>query len=514
MNNYRSADVYVKEIDLSLYAKGVSTSVGAMLGVTTKGPMTPTLITSWPQFEETYGGLRNDSWAAYGVKDFFDHGGAVLYFQRVVHYNDITDETTITAEVAKGQIGAGAAGFLLLQGKSVSSAYNGIVVTTKASRGFTLADGIFDLVVSLEDGTVLENHPKLTSGAANIKNERYVSTYLSTGSQYVDAIDLGGAALAGTVSLAGGDDGLTGLNDLDFIGDEASRTGIHGFDGFQDRVNLIAAPGINSPAFLKELTAYAERSQKMFAICGTPRGLKPQQARDFRYGTGTYSHGAITGNFGAIYWPWIKFLNERTAAIDLKPNEGVLMGLFANNDAVANIWDAPAGLNRGRIPTALGLEYDTTRGERDELYDAGVNPLVTFPTDGTVVWGQKTLQVKPSALDRINVRRLLIYVEQTLSKTSRYLLFEPNDKRTWAAFVRIANPVLQTIKDEGGVYDYKVLCDETTNTPFYRDRNTMVAKVFVKPTKTAEFIELQVIVTNTGVEFKTLIEGQLASAGV
>lgn len=508
MSNYLSPDVYLKEIDSSLYTKSQSTSIGAMIGVARKGPIGATLVTSWPQFEETYGGYSNVGWLAYAAKDFFDLGGSALYVHRVVHYTDISDPSTITAKLSSGTLATTPDTDVMgtFYGKSYGTFYDGLVVTTMLSQGFTEADKTIDVIVSKADGTVLEKHTKLTVGLINLSNERYIDNYLVRNSQYINSKFADGTLVFGSVTLAGGNDGVEGITDADFIGNEAAGLGLYAFDGL-DHVNLIAIPGNSSPAVITALLSYAETSQHLFAIVGTPSGLTVQGAVDFRMGEGVYNHASFNSNYGDMYWPWIKFYNSRTNKVDIKPVEGEVMGVFAASDASGNVWDAPAGMTRGRIRNALGVETKTSKKDRDILYDAGVNPIVDFRGEGVVVWGQKTLQLKPSATDRTNVRRLLIYIEKALGQTSRYLLFEPNNKKTWEAFKRFGNSLLQSVKDNGGVYEYLVICDETTNTPFYRDRNIMVAKVFVKPTKTAEMMELQLIVTDSGADF-TLVNGK------
>ena len=141
----------------------------------------------------------------------------------------------------------------------------------------------------------------------------------------------------------------------------------------------------------------------------------------------------------------------------------------------------------------LSLAYKTSRGERDALYPEGINVIASFPDTGINIWGQKTLQSQSSATDRINVRRLMMYVEEAISQSSRFVVFEPNNPQTWRALVRLVNPFLQNIKSKGGFYDFRVQCDEETNTPAVIDRNEMVCRVFVKPTKTAEFVELNFV---------------------
>jgi len=139
------------------------------------------------------------------------------------------------------------------------------------------------------------------------------------------------------------------------------------------------------------------------------------------------------------------------------------------------------------------------------LYPEGINVIASFPDSGINIWGQKTLQSQPSATDRVNVRRLMMYMEEAIAESSRFVVFEPNNAQSWRALVRLINPFLQTIKENGGVYDYAVQCDEETNTPAHRDRNELVCRVFVKPTKTAEFVELNFVLVSTGGSFTEVL---------
>ena len=153
----------------------------------------------------------------------------------------------------------------------------------------------------------------------------------------------------------------------------------------------------------------------------------------------------------------------------------------------------------------LTLYRNTTRGERDVLYPEGINVIASFPDTGINIWGQKTLQRQPSSTDRINVRRLMMYVEKAISQSSKFVVFEPNNSQTWRALVRLITPFLRDIKSKGGFYDFRVQCDDETNTAQVIDRNEMVCRVFVKPTKTAEFVELNFILTATGASFREVI---------
>jgi uncharacterized protein len=189
----------------------------------------------------------------------------------------------------------------------------------------------------------------------------------------------------------------------------------------------------------------------------------------------------------------------------LVPPSGAVAGCYARSDQKTQVWYAPAGIDRGRILNALSVAYKTSRGERDVLYPEGVNVIAVFPDTGINIWGQRTLQSQPSAVDRVNVRRLMMYMEEAIAESSRFVVFQPNNPQTWRALLRLIKPFLQNIKDKGGLYDFAVQCDEETNTPAVIDRYELICRVFVKPTKTAEFIELNFIMTDTGASFSEVL---------
>jgi hypothetical protein len=176
-------------------------------------------------------------------------------------------------------------------------------------------------------------------------------------------------------------------------------------------------------------------------------------------------------------------------------------GIHASNDAVAAEWFAPAGLNRGGIVGAISVLNRLTHAERDELYEGKINPIAQFPGEGIVAFGQKTLQDKASALDRINVRRLMIKVKKYIASTSRYLVFEQNTSTTRGKFLNTVNPYLEGIQQRQGLYAFRVVMDESNNTPDVIDRNILAGQIFLQPTKTAEFIVLDFNILPTGASF-------------
>ena len=210
---------------------------------------------------------------------------------------------------------------------------------------------------------------------------------------------------------------------------------------------------------------------------------------------------SFDSNYVASYYPWVKILNTDKNKPVWVPPSAVLPGVIAFNDQVAAEWFAPAGLNRGGLTSVIEAKTRLTRAERDTLYEGRLNPIATFPGQGVTVFGQKTLQAKPSALDRINVRRLLIAVKKFIASSTRYLVFENNTAATRNRFLSIVNPYLESIQQRQGLYAFRVVMDETNNTPDVIDRNIMVGEIFLQPAKTAEFIVLDFNVLPTGAAF-------------
>jgi hypothetical protein len=206
-------------------------------------------------------------------------------------------------------------------------------------------------------------------------------------------------------------------------------------------------------------------------------------------------------NYAATYYPWIKILDTNNNKIVTVPPSVVMPSVYAANDRVAAEWFAPAGLNRGGIPIATQVTDRTTHEERDTLYEGKVNPIAAFPGSGVVVWGQKTLQNQSSALDRVNVRRLLINIKKFFASTSKFLVFEQNVASTRNKFLSIVNPYLESVQQRSGLYAFFVKMDESNNTPDIVDRNILYGQIYLKPTKTAEFIVLDFNILPTGAAF-------------
>ena len=207
----------------------------------------------------------------------------------------------------------------------------------------------------------------------------------------------------------------------------------------------------------------------------------------------------LDNNYTATYWPWVRITRDNKPL--WVPPSVVVPGALAYNDAVSFPWYAPAGLNRGGLTTVSDTYLNLSQADRNTLYEARINPIANFPNDGVVIWGQKTLQARPSALDRVNVRRLLIAVKKFIASSTRYLVFDQNTSATRDKFTQIVNPYLESVRAQQGLYAFRVVMDATNNTPDVIDQNILYGQIFLQPTRTAEFIILDFNIQPTGAAF-------------
>jgi len=223
------------------------------------------------------------------------------------------------------------------------------------------------------------------------------------------------------------------------------------------------------------------------------------------YGGSVSSATAQANNFdtsyAATYWPWVSTKDVATGRTVWVPASTFIPGVYAFTDSVSEPWFAPAGINRGGLNRVIRAEYKLSVAQRDTLYLSNINPLASFPGTGTAVYGQKTLQRKPSALDRVNVRRLLIVLKSTISRVANNLVFEQNTQVTRNIFLAQVIPYLESIQQRQGLYAFKVVMDSTNNSAEVIDRNELIGQIYLQPTKTAEFIYLDFNITPTGATF-------------
>ena len=300
------------------------------------------------------------------------------------------------------------------------------------------------------------------------------------------------------------------------IGSPAEETGIFAFQNPEVYdITLLIIPGASSGAVIGQGLQMCEARGDVLMIIDPPFGLRAQQVVDWHNGM-LYSDlaQAINSSYGALYFPWLQIFDQFSGQTIYIPPSGHVSAVYARTANVAEQWFAPAGLTRGRILTALDTEVDLTQGERDLLYGYGnaVNPIVNFPQDGITVWGQRTLQRASTALDRVNVRMLLIFIKKNALQFLRQFVFEPNDATTRAQVVNVSNPFLAEIQARRGLTGFEVVCDERNNTAERIDRNELHVAYFLKPTRAAEFIQLNLVVLRTEASFTSA--EVLAAAGL
>ena len=319
----------------------------------------------------------------------------------------------------------------------------------------------------------------------------------------------GSLPIVGSGSRGGGFGGGTvATTTVQLMNESISNTNIQGFapadyitafnllsnkDEYQ--FNVLLAPGV---------TLSNSAAATMISTC-EGRGDAIAIVDTVAYGStvtgATTAAAGQSSNYAATYWPWIQLYSSTLGKSVWAPASTVMGGVLAFNDQVGAEWFAPAGLNRGGVPSVLKAERKLSQNDRDNLYNGNVNPLATFPGEGVVVFGQKTLQRKATALDRVNVRRLLIALKDFIGQVGKNLVFEQNTNVTRNRFLAQVNPYLESVVQRQGLYAYKVVMDDTNNTADVIDRNQLVGQIYIQPTKTAEFIILNFNVLPTGATF-------------
>lgn len=298
------------------------------------------------------------------------------------------------------------------------------------------------------------------------------------------------------------------------IGNPALSTGIHGLQNPEAfDFNLLVTPGFSSGPVIAQGLQFAENRGDVLYLVDPPFGLRPQQVVDWHNGMLTSDLAtALNTSYGALYWSWIRVSDQFNGGTIWIPPSGHVSAAFALTAREFEQWFAAAGTTRGAVRGVIDVEYNPTLGERDLLYGSGnaVNALVNFVQQGVTIWGNRTLQRRSTALDRVNVRMLLNFVKRNSIVTLRDFTFEQNDNVTRAQVRNILNSFLADVKARRGLTDFRVVCDTTNNTPDRIDRNELWVSVFLQPTRVAEFIVLNLVVMRTGASFgaaETLLAG-------
>jgi len=356
------------------------------------------------------------------------------------------------------------------------------------------------------NGVSVESWGNLTKDQAS---SYYVETYLTLVSDYIRVVDNmleTAGPLAGTYSLAGGSDGIPADPDKQdklLIGNDVGYTGIYALsEPEQIDIDLIAVPGHPSTSVVMALLDLCQNyRQDCLAIIDPPFGLTVTEIVAWQNGAHPLNTTRFDSDFGALYWPWVKIRDTYNSVDVWVPPSGSIMAVMAHSDALSYPWFAPAGYNRGIVPNITDVYSRPSLAERDLMYGNRncVNPIVSFSDSGNfLVWGQKTLQRRPTALDRVNVRRLMFFIEKSIRSASRTLLFDPNDETFRTNFTNLATKILQDVQVGRGIYAFIIKADTEINTPDVIDRNEFRAQIGIQPTRAAEFMFIEFSINRTG----------------
>ena len=389
------------------------------------------------------------------------------------------------------------------------------ITCTNYTQGSTFTIDVFIYNSITGFSSQVESWGNLTK---NPDSPYYVQTYINDRSNYIRILD-NDATLAPPAStpmttasvnnlrLAGGSDGYpagdTAMIDEILIGNPVNLSGVYALsDPEQIDINLVAVPGASSTAVIEAMIDMCEQyRQDCLAIIDPPFGLSPTDVIQWQNGQSPINNKRFDSDFAALYWPWINiFDNYNLIDVLVPPSVGVVAAII-RSDNIAFPWFAPAGLIRGVVPGCIGVAAKPTLAEKDAMYGNGnaINPIVTYANVADfVIWGQKTLQRLPSALDRINVRRMLFYVEKQIRTGCRGLLFQPHTESLRQQFALLCEGILNNVQVNQGITAYKVVCDETLNTPDVIDRNELRAQIGIVPTRAVEFIYIEFTLYRTG----------------
>jgi hypothetical protein len=498
------------------------------------------------------------------AKDFFQNGGQTLLVTRIISSGSTSMSTYASASVPNsGSVGTSFTLETLAWGDTMNnsgSMTNGALALGTAANvryeitSVNTGSGTFNLAIRLgNDNTAqpnyIETFPNLSLDPAlpnyisrvigdikpvyrldtdGIPYIDYTGSYANA-SQYVrvksintpnvDSIDnngffktgsySGSLPIVGSGSIGGAfQGGLAATTTEQLMNEAITTTNVQGFavadyqaafnllsnkDEYQ--FNVLLAPGV---------TLGNNAASRMISVCedrGDAIAIVDCKTYGSTVTSATQAAAGQSSNYAATYWPWIQLYSSGLGKAVWAPASTVMGGVLAFNDQVGAEWFAPAGLNRGGVPSVLKAERKLSQNDRDSLYNNNVNPLATFPGEGVVVFGQKTLQRKATALDRVNVRRLLIALKDFIGQVGKNLVFEQNTNVTRNRFLAQVNPYLESVVQRQGLFAYKVVMDDTNNTADVIDRNQLVGQIYIQPTKTAEFIILNFNVLPTGATF-------------
>ena len=558
-----SPGVLARENDSSFITQQPVNVGAAIIGPTVLGPVEiPTVVTSYSAFVNRFGaGFQSGSdnysfFTSIAAYNYFNNGGTSLLVARVVsasntwtpatsttipNYNTSASFTLKTLSEgiimnssssmdASGSLLSGSADnirYQILNSDTASGTFSLLIrqgndntnnpIVLETWTGLSLdpfAANFISKVLGDQDQNYNSTNNQIEVSGSYFNASRYVRVsavntptpyyFDNTGvakSQYTSSIPVNssGSFTGGVGTVAAGAnfyETINGTNTQGLVG--ADYDNMIDLLANQDeyKFNILFAPGLYNSGYTSQCTSMINNTQtrgdSLFVLDLVPYNTT--------ISTVTTQANSRNTSYAASYWPWVQMIDPATGKNVWVPASTVMAGVFAFNDTVAEPWFAPAGINRGGLQV-IRAEQKLPQSSRDTLYTNKVNPIATFPGTGTVVYGQKTLQTQASALDRVNVRRLLIALKNYISQVANTLVFEQNTIATRNAFLSQVNPYLESVQQKQGLYAFRVIMNETNNTADVIDRNELIGQIYIQPTRTAEFIYLDFNILPTGATF-------------
>lgn len=478
-----SAGVYPREVDQSFVVPSVANSIGGIVVHSTKGSATElTLITNQKQFLDNFGPLQPDEPSMYSALAFLEKGKNL----KVIRVNNDATKSSLVVQDTGNTITI----FTLY------SANEG-VWGNSLSVDVTVEDGNKDFIITVYDSSVKVEEwtvNRSTTSKDGFGKSMYIEDVVNTYSDYITVTDTTEVTVhdaEAATSLSGGADDTVAPTD------GMVNTAWDFFTVKEDvEVSLLINAGWDTNVVQTYMIGICEARKDCFAILDVP-DTQVTVANMVTYVSTTLNANT---SFAGIYAGWPKIYDQYNDKKLNVPPSGYVAGVYANTAEVSEVWYAPAGVRRGII-NVIGVSNVFTEGERDTLYTAKINPIQNFTGEGIQVYGQKTLQTAASALDRVNVRLLMITIEKALARALRPFVFEFNDSYTRENITSIIDSYMGDIKSRRGVYDFLTVCDETNNTAVVIDANKLLVDLYVKPVRVAEFVRLSAIISATGATF-------------
>jgi hypothetical protein len=559
-----SPGVLARENDQSFITQQPVTVGAAIIGPTVKGPyQIPTVVTTYSDYLNKFGGTFLSGGQEYSyftqiaAYNYFQQGGESLLVARVASGSWSSASGSITAinttasftlkTISEGTImnsvgptgsngtldsgsadnirwqitnvdtGSGQFSLLIRQGNDTTTEPIVLETWTNLSLDPTQDNYIARVIGdSYQTYDANENYVKVVGSFPNNSRYVYVSTVANPTPFYFDNNGVAKPALTPYMPATASGTFGGGLGSLFYGGNALYYSASNGTTNLQGisatdydemitlmsnqddyRFNVISIPGLT----LQDNTAQTTALVNVVQSRGDAIAVLDPSPYDAKITQVITDASGVNSSYAAAYWPWLQTIDPGTGQLVWVPASTMIPAVYAFTDSVSEPWFAPAGINRGGLDTVVRAERKLSQTNRNDLYTGNVNPIATFPGTGVVVYGQKTLQKKASALDRVNVRRLLIALKSYISQVANNLVFEQNTIATRNQFLSQVNPYLESVQQRQGLYAFRVIMDDSNNTPDVIDRNQLIGQIYLQPTKTAEFIYLDFNILPTGATF-------------